>query len=120
VLADALLLQGVFENLFDNAVQAMNKQGELDISAQVKGDFLQVDVRDYGNGMSARFIEHRLFRMFATSKEDGLGIGLYLSQRIVEAHGGKISANSDGEGKGCTFHVTLPLCQAMPKSELEV
>jgi len=111
VLGDAQLLQGVFDNLFDNAVQAMNKQGNLDISAHVEGDNLQVDVRDYGSGMSANFIEHRLFRMFATSKDDGLGIGLYLSQRIVEAHGGKICAHSDGEGKGCTFHVTLPLCQ---------
>ncbi|MDQ6968246.1 MAG: ATP-binding protein [Mariprofundaceae bacterium] len=117
VLADALLLQGVFENLFDNAVQAMNKQGKLDISAQVKGDYLQVDVRDYGNGMSTYFIEHRLFQMFSTSKDDGLGIGLYLSQRIMHAHGGKISANSDGEGKGCIFHVTLPLCKDVPKAE---
>jgi len=118
VLADALLLQGVFENIFDNAVQAMNKQGKLDVSAQVNGDFLQVSVRDYGSGMRASFIEQRLFRMFATSKDDGLGIGLYLSQRIVEAHGGKISANSDGKGKGCTFHVSLPLCQDMPKGEV--
>jgi len=117
VLGDAHLLQGVFENLFDNAVQAMNKQGELDISAQTKGDYLQVAVRDYGSGMSTYFIEHRLFRMFATSKDNGLGIGLYLSQRIIEAHGGKISASSDGEGKGCTFHVDLPLCKDSPNDE---
>jgi len=111
ILGDIQLLQGVFDNLFDNAVQAMNKQGELYISAQLNGDFLQIDVRDYGYGMSASFIKNRLFRMFATSKDDGLGIGLYLSQRIVEAHNGKISAHSDGVGKGCTFHVSLPLCQ---------
>jgi len=117
VLGDAQLLQAVFENLFDNAVQAMNKQGELDVSARVDGDNLQVDVRDYGNGMSAYFIEHRLFRMFSTSKDNGLGIGLYLSQRIIEAHRGKISASSDGEGKGCTFHVTLPLCKDSPNNE---
>jgi len=118
ILGDSLLLQGVFENLFDNAVQAMNKQGKLDISAQIKNDFLQINVQDYGDGMSTRFIEQRLFRMFATSKDEGLGIGLYLSQRIVEAHGGKISAHSDGKGKGCTFHVTLPLCKDMPKAEV--
>jgi len=118
VFGDALLLQGVFENLFDNAVQAMNKQGRLEVFGQLNGDFLQLSVRDYGSGMSANFIEQRLFRMFATSKDDGLGIGLYLSQRIVEAHGGKISAHSDGKGKGCTFHVTLPLCQDMPKAEV--
>ena len=118
VLADMQLLQGVFDNLFDNAVQAMNKQGELDISARLNDDYLQIDVRDYGYGMSASFIEHRLFRMFATSKDDGLGIGLYLSQRIIEAHGGIISAHSDGEGKGCTFHVTLPLCKDMPETKI--
>jgi signal transduction histidine kinase len=111
VMGDAVLLQGVFENLFDNAVQAMNKQGTLHVSACEEDGFVRVAVRDHGSGMSQSFIEHRLFRLFSTSKAEGLGIGLYLSKRIVEAHGGKILASSDGEGKGSTFLVYLPLCQ---------
>ena len=117
IMGDAVLLQGVFENLFDNAVQAMNKQGELDISAQVKDDCIQITVHDYGAGMTQAFMEHRLFRLFATSKAEGLGIGLYLSKRIIEAHGGEISASSEGEGKGSTFLVSLPLCK---NSDVEI
>jgi len=117
VMGDVVLLQGVFENIFDNAVQAMNKQGDIDISAFVDDEYLVLEVCDRGQGMSAAFIEHRLFRMFATSKADGLGIGLYLSQRIVQAHGGNISASSEGEGKGCTFQVRLPLCESMKEQD---
>jgi signal transduction histidine kinase len=62
--------------------------------------------------MSQEFINQRLFRLFATSKSNGLGVGLYLSRRIVEAHGGTITAESDGARKGSTFIVRLPLWQA--------
>ena len=109
IAGDIALLQGVFENLFDNAVQAMNKQGVIEITAHVEHDILMIAVRDHGYGMSEHFIQNRLFRLFSTSKEDGLGIGLYLSQRIIEAHEGKLLARSEGAGKGSTFWVYLPL-----------
>ncbi|MDQ6955261.1 MAG: ATP-binding protein [Mariprofundaceae bacterium] len=118
VSGDAVLLQGVFENLFDNALQAMNKQGDLYIYSQCQSGCLQIAVRDGGNGMSNDFIKHRLFRLFATSKADGLGIGLYLSKRIIEAHVGKLSAESGGEGKGSTFWVSLPLCSDNDKDSV--
>lgn len=111
ISGDAVLLQGVFENLFDNAMQAMNKQGDLHIYSQCKAGFLQIAVQDHGNGMTDDFMKQRLFRLFATSKADGLGIGLYLSKRIVETHAGKLSAESAGKGKGSTFWVSLPLCK---------
>jgi len=112
VAADADLLTGVFETLFDNAVQAMQGQGELRVSASEAAGGIEFLVADTGCGMSREFMERRLFRLFSTSKEHGLGIGLYLSRRIVSAHGGRIWAESAGEGKGCTFHVWLPLWQA--------
>ena len=106
---DNAMLQGVFENLFDNAVQAMKKQGDLFVETeQVKG-MIEIRVRDSGQGIPDAFMKQRLFRLFATSKESGLGIGLYLSKRIIEAHRGTISAESEGEGKGSTFIVKLPL-----------
>ncbi|MDQ6994042.1 MAG: HAMP domain-containing sensor histidine kinase [Mariprofundaceae bacterium] len=108
IKGDAVLLQGVFENLFDNATQAMNKQGFLHIRAQQDEKNIMLSVRDEGNGMSDDFIKKRLFRLFSTSKEDGLGIGLYLSQRIIEAHNGQLFASSEGIGKGSTFWVVLP------------
>lgn len=114
---DAGMLGGVFENLFDNAVQAMQRQGTLAISAVAGIDSVEVRIRDSGCGMTPNFIRKRLFRLFSTSKENGLGIGLYLSKRIIDAHHGRIWAESPGEGKGCTFHVRLPLWQSGHHSE---
>ncbi|MDX8398482.1 MAG: ATP-binding protein [Mariprofundaceae bacterium] len=111
ISGDILLLQGVFENLFDNAVQAMSYQGNLYITTQIEENKLHIAVRDEGDGMTQGFMKQRLFRLFATSKAEGLGIGLYLSKRIIEAHCGTLSAQSEGEGKGSTFSVCLPLCQ---------
>lgn len=109
VAADAQMLQGVLENLFDNAVQAMKKQGDLFVESEYRGGMVTIRVRDTGQGIPDAFLQHRLFRLFSTSKESGLGIGLYLSRRIIEAHGGSIAAESEGEGKGSTFIVRLPL-----------
>ncbi len=115
VAGDADLLRGVFENLYDNAVQAMQGQGTIEIKAlltELEGATMaEVRVRDQGCGMTEAFIQHRLFRLFATSKSNGLGVGLYLSRRIVEAHGGTITAESAGARKGSTFIVRLPLWQ---------
>jgi len=117
VSGDETMLSGVFENLFDNAVQAMQRKGELHLSAFVDGECAEVLVRDDGCGMSASFLKERAFKLFSSSKQSGLGIGLYLSRRIIEVHQGSIWAESDGEGKGCTFHVRLPLWHARPTRE---
>jgi len=117
VAGDADMLQGVVENLYDNAVQAMQGQGEICIETRLLDEGLEharaeVRIRDQGCGMTSEFINTRLFRLFATSKSNGLGVGLYLSRRIVQAHGGTIAAESDGARKGSTFIVCLPLWQA--------
>jgi len=123
VAGDADLLQGVFENLYDNAVQAMQGQGKICIEARLLASqdseaaahaMVEVRVHDQGCGMSEIFIRQRLFHLFATSKSNGLGVGLYLSRRIVEAHGGTITAKSGGARKGSTFIVRLPLWQNQP------
>lgn len=117
VSGDEAMLSGVFENLFDNAVQAMQRKGVLQLSAVYDDACVEVQVRDDGCGMSEGFLRDRVFQLFSTSKQNGLGIGLYLSRRIIEAHHGRIWAESPGEGKGCTFHVRLPLWQALGESE---
>jgi len=119
VAGDATMLESVFENLFDNAVQAMQKQGDLSLEASLADGMLEVRVHDTGIGMTDAFIERRLFHLFSTSKESGLGIGLYLSRRILDAHGGTIRAESAGKGKGCTFFVRLPLWQPANKEGSE-
>ena len=125
VAGDAVLLQGVFENLYDNAVQAMQRQGELKIEVRLVAsdewqDMAEVRVQDQGCGIPEEFIRHRLFRLFSTSKSNGLGVGLYLSRRIVLAHGGMITAESEGDGKGSTFIVRLPLWQYQDAKESEL
>ncbi|ATX79102.1 Signal transduction histidine kinase [Mariprofundus aestuarium] len=117
VAGDSDQLQGVFENLYDNAVQSMQRQGEIHIETRVvknsaNEEVAEVRVSDQGCGMTPEFLKNRLFRLFATSKSNGLGVGLYLSRRIVTAHGGNITAQSEGPGKGSTFIVQLPLWQS--------
>ncbi|MDX8393164.1 MAG: HAMP domain-containing sensor histidine kinase [Mariprofundales bacterium] len=124
IIGDLDMLRGVLETLFDNAMQAMNKQGDIFVDAVVRTDdaarphgILDLSVRDTGIGMDALFIKQHLFTLFATSKDDGLGIGLYLSRRIVQAHGGDIRASSLGKGNGCTFVISVPLWQDEPPKE---
>jgi signal transduction histidine kinase len=69
-----------------------------------------VRVTDSGCGMSGSFIEKKLFRPFQTTKEKGLGIGLYQCKTIVEAHAGKLKVESV-EGKGSDFTLYLPLAE---------
>jgi len=113
--ADNAMLQGVFENLFDNGVHAMQKQGDIFVETELVNAMIEIRVRDSGHGIPKAFMKQRLFRLSATSKESGLGIGLYLSRRIIEAHGGTITAESKGKGKGSTFFVRLPLWQNQEK-----
>lgn len=110
--ADAAMLKGVLGNIFDNAVQAMQRQGDLTVRARRHGNRALIQISDNGCGMSEAFMHERLFHLFATNKANGLGIGLYLCRRIIHAHHGRITAVSPGEGKGSTFSIDLPLWHA--------
>jgi len=67
-----------------------------------------LQISDNGCGMSQEFVNRSLFRPFQTTKKNGLGIGMFQSKMIVEAHKGRIEVESD-PGKGATFRVFLPL-----------
>jgi CheY-like chemotaxis protein len=114
VCGDALRLVQVFANLVQNAAKFTGENGKLDIVVERHGEWAAVRVRDNGKGIEPR----RLALMFAvhppqarTSEHgnDGLGIGLPLVRRIVEEHGGNVTAHSDGPGQGSVFTVILPL-----------
>ena len=81
------------------------------MGARMDGDALVLSVRDNGCGMSNAFIEQSLFRPFRSTKKDGMGIGLFQSRMIVEAHGGTMNVASE-EGYGTTFQVRLPVAQS--------
>jgi signal transduction histidine kinase len=105
-LADPEETGKVLLNLLLNAVEASGGEGSVSVEVG-SDDSAWVRVRDQGCGMSAEFLRTRLFKPFSTTKEKGLGIGLYQCRQIVKAHGGRIDVRSE-EGKGSTFTVMLP------------
>lgn len=102
--ADARRLHQVFANLFTNAAQAGAQH--IAVRARRTGRVLEITVADDGPGIPPE-IRDRLFEPFVTGKVNGTGIGLAISRRIVERHGGTLSLRD--AGPGCTFEVRLPL-----------
>lgn len=113
IYGDRTRLREVFQNLIDNAAKFMGNQPnpQIWIEARAADDphFVLVSVRDNGIGIDPRHIQ-RIFGLFERldQRVEGTGIGLTLVRRIVEAHGGKIWAESAGLGSGSTFYLTLP------------
>lgn len=117
VLVDRVQIQQVLTNLMRNAIEAMKDSNtkELLVETSRSGDgMVRIDVADTGTGLSDE-ISDKLFQPFVTSKAGGMGIGLSISKRIVEAHGGEISAAANSRG-GTTFTFTLPI-QSDPSDE---
>jgi signal transduction histidine kinase len=106
---DPHLMRRVLVNLIENAVQAMPKGGKLEIACARVDSELLITVKDTGIGMPKEVVEN-VFKPFFTTKTKGTGFGLYTSKRIVEAHGGKISVESE-VGKGTTFTIRIPIKQ---------
>lgn len=108
VLTDRVQTQQVLINLMRNAMEAMreSQRKELVVRTEPAGDFVAVEVSDTGPGISED-IAAELFKPFVTTKAGGMGIGLSISKRIVESHGGKISVRRNSNG-GATFRFTLP------------
>ena len=102
-------VENVVENLVINALEAMGvKGGRLTVEAgQLEGDFVFFTVADTGVGMTEEFIKTRLYRPFSTTKNKGIGLGLFTCREVVEAHGGKLEVQST-PGAGTRFRVVLP------------
>ena len=107
VSGDKMRLSQVMLNLLDNAGK-FTKRGSITITTEIKSDRVQVTVKDTGTGIHPE-IYPKLFSKFATKSDRGTGLGLFISKSIVEAHGGKIWAESGSQQKGATFIFTLPL-----------
>lgn len=111
IAGDLASLSEVFGNLIDNAIKYSNEGGAINVSAQLKGDLVEIAIQDHGIGMPASVVGN-LFQKFYRSHRSretvaGTGIGLYISKAIVESHGGTIAVLSE-DGKGSTFIVSLP------------
>ncbi len=111
---DAARLDQIVTNLIGNAVKFSDRGGRVRVSCRTVDGFSEVQVRDWGLGMSADALEHVFERYWqaeggSTRRQGGLGVGLAITEYLVEAHGGTIVAESDGAGQGSTFTVRLPL-----------
>ena len=115
--ADALRLTQAFMNLLNNATKYTDRGGRLAVDVTVGDGEVVISVSDNGIGIPADKID-RVFEMFSqidtalARSRGGLGIGLSLTRRLVEMHGGHVVGRSDGPGRGSRFEVTLPLAKA--------
>jgi putative PEP-CTERM system histidine kinase len=101
-------VQKVVTNLLINAREAIAHKGEIQIETSSDGNWAVLSVRDTGCGMSTEFLNRSLFRPFQTTKKNGIGIGMFHCKTIMEAHQGRIEAESQ-VGKGTTFRVLFPI-----------
>jgi signal transduction histidine kinase len=107
IKADTEKLKRAFVNIIKNAVDAMPRKGRLTIRSRSSGPNVKFTFSDTGMGMSKNTME-RLWTPLFTTKAKGMGFGLPICKRIIEAHGGSISVKS-AIRKGTTFTVTLPI-----------
>lgn len=123
VCGDADRLQQVIWNLISNAIKFTDDGGRVNVSLERRGSRIVITVADNGPGIRKEFLPY-VFERFrqadgaSTRSHNGLGLGLTLVKHLAELHGGTVAVASEGEGKGATFTVELPL--AAQESSQEV
>ncbi len=121
VFVDAVMIEQVLINLLENAVRYTPQGSELDITAEMSTNAVEIAVADRGAGIPKGREEH-LFEKFYQARHEaaqsGVGLGLAICRAIVEAHGGRINAQNRIDG-GAVFTFVLPIEQAPPVMELE-
>lgn len=112
VEVDRLRIFQVFDNILSNAIKFTKEGGNITITIQRdnhennKDDDVVVSIQDTGPGIDAGILP-KLFTKFVSKSEKGIGLGLYISKSIIEAHGGKIWAKNNSDGKGATFYFSI-------------
>jgi two-component system sensor kinase FixL len=114
VQADTVQITQVLVNLLRNAIEATAAAGRraIAVRAEARTGYAEIAVRDSGPGVSDEQ-RTRLFEPFATTKEEGMGLGLSISRSIVEAHDGRLWLAASG-ADGADFRFTLPYADAAP------
>ncbi|MEW6086859.1 MAG: ATP-binding protein, partial [bacterium] len=106
IIADGSKVEQVFSNILVNAIDAVENNGKIKIRSSFDGNNIAIKFIDNGKGISPE-IEKNIFEPFFTTKIDGTGVGLTLSKKIVEMHGGVIKVSSSKEDGTC-FEIVLP------------
>jgi two-component system, OmpR family, sensor histidine kinase VicK len=101
-------------NLLNNAIK-FTKNGSISVKVSVNEQTKEVSVsiKDTGEGID-RNILPQLFTKFSSKSFEGIGLGLFITKNIVEAHGGRIWAENNPDGRGATFFFTLPISRSSP------
>ena len=110
---DYVQFRRVLKNLINNSILYGNSNTDIEIGAEIFDDSIQITVKDYGKGISQEDIEKIFNKYYSASKKFrkiGTGLGLYLSKKIVEAHGGTLRVDSK-EGEYTKFFINLPLAE---------
>jgi len=110
VYADRVRISQVLSNLLTNAIKFTN-EGNIIVTAEIHDgnkNSIVVRVKDNGAGIDSEILP-QLFAKFASKSFQGTGLGLFISKSIIEAHGGKMWAENNSDGKGATFYFSLPL-----------
>lgn len=117
VLVEPIAVEQALHNLIRNAAEAVEalspERRRVVVSAGVAGELVEIAVEDLGPGLAPELAQ-RLFEPFRSTKPNGMGLGLALSQRLVEANGGRIAGVNRAEG-GARFTIALPLHRAAPE-----
>ena len=116
VKGDRERIERVMSNLINNALR-FTKEGEIIVKTQVIDGFVQIIVKDTGTGIDPEIMP-RLFQKFVTKSEKGTGLGLFISNSIIQAHGGTMWAENNADEKGATFTFTLPIEKRQQQDEL--
>jgi PAS domain S-box-containing protein len=108
IVADSNKIERVFNNMIKNAIDAINHEGgEIEITSRQNDGKAEISFADNGPGMPPEVVS-KIFTPLFTTKAQGMGFGLSICKRIVEAHGGSINVKTE-LGKGTTFTVSLPI-----------
>ena len=124
ISGDADRLQQIVWNLLTNAVKFTPKGGKIQVKVQRVNSHVEIVVSDSGVGISKEFLPY-VFDRFRqadasiTRTQGGLGLGLSIVHQLVDLHGGTVAVQSEGEGKGATFTVTLPFIRVISQKEAE-
>ena len=108
-VANPHLLNQMFINLIRNAIQAIEADGIITITTEVKNNYISIEISDNGVGIPIDDIQN-IFNPFFTTREvgSGVGLGLSIAYRIIESHNGNIDVQSE-LGRGTTFTIRLPI-----------
>jgi two-component system sensor histidine kinase VicK len=116
--ADKTRIYEVVSNLLRNAIK-FTDSGTITITSRLEGKNAIISIKDTGRSIDPELMP-RLFTKFASKSETGTGLGLYLSKKIIEAHGGKIWAENNKDEKGATFAFTLPLVKSLTHQDPKI